>query len=130
MLRETYVCNVQEHEENNNEGRRRHHGFSEGFPGAYDLTEHLVTTLEWLEDVLMANTYVEGLLIAAKGKENEQNRICIAGKVAFGVSERCMQVQICWTSLCGTVGDSHSMDLSVAIRLFPHCSETDPNDCQ
>ena len=67
MLRETYVCNVQEHEKNNNEGRRRHHGFSEDFPGAYDLTEHLVTTLEWLEDVLVAHTYVEGLLIAAEG---------------------------------------------------------------
>ena len=44
MLRETYVCNVQEHEENNYKGHRRYHGFGEDFPGAYDLTEHLVAT--------------------------------------------------------------------------------------
>ena len=44
MLLETYVCNVQEHEENNYKGHRKKHGFGEDFPGPYDLTEHLVTT--------------------------------------------------------------------------------------
>ena len=79
-----------------------------------------------LEEALEGITYVERLLIAAEGGENEQNRICITGKILSGVSERCMQSQICRTGLCDTVGDSLSMDRSVPIGLSSHCSKTNP----
>ena len=103
---------MEEHEENNNEGDGRYGCFGEDFLGAYDLTEHLVPTFQLAEKCfgcccnkkagppimavlfgLMyiatdAVTYVEGLLVAAEGIDDEENGIGIAGKITSDVSER------------------------------------------
>ena len=103
---------MEEHEENNDDGDGRYGCFGEDFLGACDLTEHLVSTLKlaWKISWMLlqergrpadhgsaylglyiatdAVTYVEGLLVAAEGTDNEENGICKAGKIPSNVRER------------------------------------------